>query len=424
MTSKQQQTNWIYSVLPLNIALGPVSTFVQLYILELHGTVIDIGLAVTLFNAVSIPAAMIWGFATDRIPRRKPLIVWSYLAVAVTLAAFLFTRSIYGVDLLYSAFSLFSSAAATPLNLLIMETKPKSHWAVAFSEFSMVSSVGVTIGLVLGVAWGDFIPLGLIVLPLAGLCVLSAALSVIMIKEVGVPFEPSIVTQVRRSFYERLLVLPLFFLNVPKMMDFRRVFKGFQYELTRDTQILYLSILMFYLASGVFNTSMVPSLYHGGASKSQIFLVSLVGMFVQTIAFRYMGPYIERRSLKQAAVGGLILRAACYGLFGLSVYFFTGIIYLGSALLLYPLGAGIAYAAYYAASNVMVFNTLRHGNQGSGLGVYSALVGFATMLGSFISGFTSFYFGFYVTFIIAGLCLASAAELTTMIAAPHAVRGQ
>lgn len=267
---------------------------------------------------------------------------------------------------------------------------------------------------------GRFHSLDLIVLPLAVLCALSAALSAVMIREVGVPFEPSMVVLVRRSFYERLLVLPLFFLKVPRMMDFRRMFKGHQYELTRDTQVLYLSILLFYLASGVFNTSMVPSLYKGGVSKSQIFLVSLAGMFVQTLAFRYMGPYIERRSLKQAAVGGLILRATCYGLFGLSVYIFTGIFYLGSALILYPIGAGIAYAAYYAASNVMVFNTLGHGNQGSTLGVYSAVVGFATMLGSFISGFTSFYFGFYVTFIIAGISLASAAKLTTMITTHHA----
>jgi MFS family permease len=126
----EKQSNWIYSILPFNVALGPISTFVQLYILELNGTVIDIGLAATLFNAVSIPAAMIWGFATDRLPKRKPIIVGSYLAVAGTLAIFLFTRSIYGVDLLYSAISLFSSAAATPLNMLIMETKPKSTWAV------------------------------------------------------------------------------------------------------------------------------------------------------------------------------------------------------------------------------------------------------------------------------------------------------
>jgi MFS family permease len=43
------------------------------------------------------------------------------------------------------------------------------------------------------------------------------------------------------------------------------------------------------------------------------------------------------------------------------------------------------------------------------LGIYSALVGFATMIGSFISGFISFYTGFYLTFLIAGLFMASGA---------------
>jgi predicted MFS family arabinose efflux permease len=63
----------------------------------------------------------------------------------------------------------------------------------------------------------------------------------------------------------------------------------------------------------------------------------------------------------------------------------------------------------------MIFNTLGHSNQGSTLGVYSALVGLATTLGSFISGFTSFYFGYYVTFISAAACLAAAAALTSSL---------
>ena len=130
--SSEMKADWIYSTLPINIALGPVSTFVQLYILTLHGSVIDIALATTLFNAVTIPAAIIWGFATDRSERRKPIIVLSYAAVGGTLILFLTARTIYGVDILYSIFSLVSSAAATPLNLLIMETQPKSRWALVF----------------------------------------------------------------------------------------------------------------------------------------------------------------------------------------------------------------------------------------------------------------------------------------------------
>lgn len=100
-----QSIRWIYSVLPINVALGPVGTFVQLYILELHGTVIDIGLATTLFSAVSIPAAIIWGFATDRMQTMKTIVVGSYLAVTIILASFLLAKSIYGVELLYDLFA-------------------------------------------------------------------------------------------------------------------------------------------------------------------------------------------------------------------------------------------------------------------------------------------------------------------------------
>jgi hypothetical protein len=57
--TNQARTRWFYSQLPVGISTGPVGTLIQLYILELHGTVFDVGLAITLFNAVSIPAAIL-----------------------------------------------------------------------------------------------------------------------------------------------------------------------------------------------------------------------------------------------------------------------------------------------------------------------------------------------------------------------------
>lgn len=412
----ERGVDWVYSVLPINIALGPVGTFVQLYILELHGTVIDIGLAITLFNAVSIPAAIVWGFATDRSHRRKAIVVASYLGVAANLSLFVFTRTIYGVDVLYALFSLISSAAATPLNLLIMETQPKSRWTSAFARFQMASSTGITIGLVVGVAWADFLPLYLMMVPLSALSLASAILAALWIKEPAFVFEREMIVMVRRSFYQRLLAVPLLFLKIPEMLDFRRVFKGgLKYELARETQVLYLSIFGFYIASGIFNTSLVPSLFKASLSKSEIFLVLLAGMIVQMLSFYYVAPYIEGRSLKQAAVAGLTIRTACYGAIGVFAFLVTGIAYLGANLLLYPIAAGIAYAVYYASSNIMIFNTLGHSGQGSTLGVYSALVGLATTLGSFISGFTSFYFGYYATFILAAVCLAGSAGLTSTL---------
>jgi hypothetical protein len=63
---KTKHAAWVNSILPFNVALGPMGTLIQLLILNMHGTVIDVSLAITLSNAVIVPAAVAWGFVADR----------------------------------------------------------------------------------------------------------------------------------------------------------------------------------------------------------------------------------------------------------------------------------------------------------------------------------------------------------------------
>jgi MFS family permease len=418
LPSVQEKTNraaWVNSILPFNIALGPVGTLIQLLILNLHGTVIDVGLAITLSNTVIVPAAIVWGFATDRFHRRRPIIIASYLVTAGILVSFLFANTGYLVSLLYALFSLASSAATTPLNLLIMETERKQKWATAFARFSMITSVGQTVGLLLSVAWGFFFSLNYLVVPLAILSVISAVLSVLMIKEPNIIFEQQVIVLNKPSFLHRLRAVPFFFLRVPRLSDFRRVFRNLRCELTRQVPILYFSLIMFYLASGLFNTSIVPSLEANNISNFLIFLITAIVYIVQIITFKYAGSFTEKRSLVRATVEGLVLRSACYGLLGVSLYVISGVWFLIPVLIFYPVAAGIAYSVYYTASNTMVFNTLGGGGQGYSLGVYSALVGIATLVGSLISGFTSFFLGFSTTFIIAAVFLILSAWLASLL---------
>jgi len=410
-----RQAAWVNAVLPFNIAMGPVGTLIQLLILNLHGTVIDVGIAVTLFNAVSVPSAIVWGFVTDRFHRRRMIIVVSYLVTAAVLVSFLLANSGYSVSLLYALFSFVSSASTTPLNLLIMETERKQKWATAFARFSMVTSVGNTVGLMLSVAWGFFFSLSYLVLLLAILTVVSAVLAVLMIHEPSVVFERHVIVMNKPSFFQRLQAVPPFFLRVPRLSDFRRVFRNLRYELTRQMPILYFSIFMFYFASGLFNTSIVASLQANSLSSFLIFLVMTIMMLVQIVAFRYSGPYSERRSLVKTSVQGLVLRSACYGILGVSLYMISGEWFLIPVLIFYPLGAGVAFALYYTTSNTMVFNTLGDERQGQSLGVYSALVGIATLAGSAVSGFTSFFLGFSTTFILAAAFMCSSAWLSSLL---------
>ncbi len=408
-------TRWFYSQLPVDVATGPVGTLIQLYILELHGTVIDVGLATTLYSGVGIPAAILWGFVTDRFQSRRSIIVLSSVAVSGNLILLPLVRSISGAALIYALFALFSSASATPVNLLIMETQPKSHWAFAFARISMVSSVGSTLGLVLSAAWAGYLPVSLLVIPLSAFSMTSALLSFVMIRNPPFAFEEEVIVMQKRSLQQRLLRIPLVFLRIPRLVDFKAVFNGLQNTLTRQLPLLYLSIFAFYVASGLFNTSLVPSLHAAGLSGSIIFFVTMVAMGVQTLSFYIAGPFVEKRDLRKSVVVGLLIRSTCYASIGILAGIASVAVFLGGVLIFYPIAGGVAFAIYYTASNTMIFNTLGAKNQGSRLGVYSALVGIGTMLGSFVSGYVSFYFGFLATFVLAAILLGGSAVLIPTI---------
>jgi MFS family permease len=414
-SSTNARSAWLSSVLPFNIVLGPIGTLVQLLILNLNGTVLEVGLALTLFNAVSIPSALFWGYVTDRFQRRRPLILASFVATPVLLILFLFANNGYWFSFLYALFSFASAASTTPLNLLVMETEQKPKWASAFAKFSMIASIGQTIGLILGIIWSFYFPLVLLVIILAVSSLVSAGLATILIKEPKVAFERQVLAMHKSSFFHRLRNSPYLFLRIPALADFKRIFRNLRHDLLRNTALLYLSIFGFFLSAGLFNTSLVPALDANGLSGLFIFLVILLGLIVQIVSFRFAGRYIEEKSPVKSATAGLLLRAVAYGLMGIFAYFLTGFWFLFPILIFYPLASGIAYSIYYTASNTMVFNSLSQRHNGSHLAVFSAFAGVATMAGSFSSGFLSFYWGFYATFIISAVCLIISAWMLSLI---------
>ena len=70
-------------------------------------------------------------------------------------------------------------------------------------------------------------------------------------------------------------------------------------------------------------------------------------------------------------------------------------------------------------ARAVVFNALGGGRQGYSLGVYSALVGIATLVGSLASGVTSFFIGFSTTFILAAAFLGLSAWLASLMEEPR-----
>ncbi len=407
---KPRRAAWIYATFPEAVATGPVGTMVQLYLIYLNGQALGTiygSLASAIYNGISIPAALFWGVATDRLHKRKALIALSYALVAVALVSYFFDRTTAGTISRYGAISFVSVASATPLNLLIMETEQKGKWAHAFASLSLVSSAGNVAGLVVSTLWTQFFPDSLVLLfvPMGAFALTSSALALAMIHEPEFVLERETVALRKPSFFSRLRANPVFFVGIPSGSDFKRAFRGLRSSLTSYVPLFYISTVLFYLSSGLFNTSFVPAMHFFSMPDQEVFAVILAGMVVQTLAFQRAGDFINRRSLITSSIQGLLLRGWAYLAIGAAALLVTGPLFAFSALLLYPLAGGVAFAVYYTSANTMMFNTVRGKTAGSALGVYSAVVGLATMAGSFVSGFISVYVGYYTTFMLAGIIL-------------------
>lgn len=420
---KARKENWLFSVFPFSVATGPLSTMVQLYLIELDGQVLGTiysGLALAVYNGISIPAALIWGLTIDRLHKRKALISLSYALTAAALAALFFTRTSGGTIAVYAMISFVSFASATPLNLLIMETQRKNRWAGAFAKLSMTSSVGNVTGLLISVLWSDAVPsqLPLLFLPMGLLSVVSAVLSLVLIKEPAYVFERETIVRRRPSFFSRLLANPVFFLVIPSASDFRRSFRGLRSTLTHQVPLFYISTILFYLSSGLFNTSFAPAMHSFSMPDQEVFSVILTGMVVQTVSFQVAGNYVGARSLIATSIQGLLLRGWSYVGVGVAALFLSGPRFLIPALILYPLAGGIAFAIYYTSANTMMFTTVQGKSAGAALGVYSAVVGISAMSGALVSGFISVGFGFYTTFVLAGMLLFAGVGIVGRLPTP------
>ena len=423
---KPKSDRWLYSVFPVSFATGPLGTMVLLYLILLNGQQLGTiygGLASAVSNGISIPAALFWGVTIDRLHKRRALVALSYSLTAAALASFYFVGSAGGTIAIYGVISFVSFASATPMNLLIMETEQKTRWAAAFAKLSMISSVGNVGGYVVGTVWAGALPTQLVLLfvPMGALSLVSAVLAFLMIKEPSFVLERETLARRRPSFFTRLLANPVFFVVIPTLSDFRRAFRGIRSTLTRSRPLFYISTILFYVSSGLFNTSFVPAMHLFTSSDSEVFGVILIGMAVQTLAFRVAGKYVSSRSLITTSIQGLMLRGWMYLGVGAAALFLRGPYFVIPALLFYPFAGGVAFAVYYTSANTMMFTTIQSKSAGAALGVYSAVVGIAAMLGSFASGFISvsiFSDGYYLTFILSAILLFAAVGVVGRIQRP------
>ncbi|MGC9209903.1 MAG: MFS transporter [Acidilobus sp.] len=408
-----ERRDWMLALLPFNLAMGPLSTLVTLEVVELKGGSVSVSYAMSAGTFAGIVASIIWGFAVDRYDRKLVLLL-GLAGTSAFLALLSVASSIPAVVSFFAAASLFSSAVGISVSVLIMDTYDKRFWASAYSRYNYLSSVGYLAGDVVAAAAAPLLGIRRLALLTGAATLASLGWSAYAIPRSPIRFERESLLHMLEAFLLRLKLVPTFFLRLPSKTTFKplRLLK-----LGRSpaayVPLLYMGITSFYVSSGIFNTLYPYGLKVLGLTTSQVFIVISAGMAAQIAGF-WLAPRLISMSggNSRASFRSLVVRGSSYVAIGLSTALADSRdVLLLTGLTLYPLAAGIAFATFFTASNVMVFEVLKGTREGRGLGLYSSLTGASYFAGSLASGYIARYIGIGPTYVTAGALLAGSAYI-------------
>ncbi len=390
--------------MPFNAAIGGFNTFLPLYIILLGGSVIDVGLAASAFNFALIPGSLFWGRLADATPSRRAPLTYACVALSLLFGITYLTKVVAVLIFLNALFGFVSGAFSPTSQLLLMETFPKSQWSKMFARISGISFVGLVIGVFPGIIWTRFFELSSYVLYCLSLSVVTGILVSLLVREPAVIFERQALIQILDAFIERMRQVPLFFVSLPRLSDIGRFARMIRIELTRELPLVYTAMFLFFLSTSLFFTSYTPFLKSRDIPDFDVFLIYFSLFLTNALLFFGASALIAKLGEIRSAQAGFLLRALCMAVSGVLALGMSGErLIFASVIVLSTIG--LTFTLTSTAITAIVYRRLEVARRGELLGFYSALVAAAFLIGSMLSGYSSFQFNYQTTFLAGAVVL-------------------
>ncbi len=399
--TRDKDDKWLWVFVPINAAVGGYNTLLPLYVINLGGTVVDVGNIISAYNLAIIPSAILWGLAVDRTGRRKPFVTYSYLGITILLVAGFFITDISTILLAYFCYAIVFTAASPAVSILIIESSSKKRLSTTYARYSALTLIGTAAGAIPGTLWTNFLPLKGYFLLCAIFSIISVILATKFLVEPAFPLERKMVALTQESLVAKLRTVSMIFITIPSLEDIKSLGKMMRSAFTRQLPLLYLSFFLWFMAAYLFFTPYTPFLKGQEVEDSGVFTIWSVLFILEALVFLITGRACGRYGERRVAISSLLVRVV-----GFSSGIATVVLMLRSSTLmiasmLVTAVTGTAYALYTTSSSILLFRSLPAGKQGELLGLYSALTGIAAFVGAIASGYLSLRFGYGVTFSMA-----------------------
>jgi MFS family permease len=388
---------WLLGFFLHEMAFGLLSIFVPLYVTSsfVGGSLVDVGLMVSLATFVAIPFSYFWGYACDRTGRYKPFILLSFSVLSILLYLFSSTTNIIMLTAIYALVAVFHVAHETPKNVLIAEWHSREEWEKSFASYEMLTESGVLIGLVLGFVTSLYGFSGsLILLICSALNIIAFVSSTVFVVDPPVILERGLAGMERTLSYAQRGITMM--LRNPEGQAITERLKS------ENATAYYVGLTLFSLASATFFTP-IPVFF---SQKLGLASTVVFAIFVLNAAGGCSGYYYVRRKAQTELSGekhtvtniALIRSLLAFSLITPIVYLSTLTTGLAVAMLVLM---GVAYSVFFIGTLSISMEVLPQGKAG----VFNVLIGVGGAIGCFIGPLIAQTFGdpygFLYVFVVA-----------------------
>ena len=421
---KDHEERWYYTFLPYNIAGGSTSNLIPLFMAQtLKASLAEVGMVSAITSIASVPANILWGNLSDMSRKRKPYILLGFLGMGLALALMGLSVGLFEYFVANFLFGLLAAAVAPVGTVLVLETFPKTEWGRRLGDFSKVSGIGWVIGLILGIVWlmifdgnEQEMSMRALFLLAAGLCLIATFLALRWVPEPEKEIDrnqidPKDIDHIFISRIEKARYLPQKIMYTVEVSSKNLRWSNFSPALQRYYVVMFLAFsgfLSFYVALPIFLSQYI------GLSNPEVFVVYLASSITSALTYGLMGRQIERKGGKRIQMACFAARIVIFPSFFLVTMLSLGSNELFILLLVLHAGAGLCWAGLSVAGHAIVGKLAYKNFRTQSLGMYNAVQGSATIIGSLLGGFVAAMLGYEALFLLASAFIAIALILLAL----------
>lgn len=372
------------------IAFGLLSIFIPLYVVTsaVGGSLVDLGIMVSLALLSAIPASFFWGYICDRTRHYKLYILLSFISLAVILYLLTFATDVRTFTFLYVVMAVFHVAHEAPKNVLIAEHYPREDWGKSYALYEGFTEIGSLIGLLLGLFMFTAVLNPTIILFLcSGLNLAAFVFSLLFVADPLIIFERRLVSIEKKIdyTYNGLRI----FAKLADGLSLREKFKSENFTLFGA------GLVLFSLASSLFFTPL-PIFFSKALAlpENMVFLIYVLNSSGTMIGYFFAGKKASSPNAKLHVQRLALLRGTLVLALVLIVNLALSPTPLASVILIFM---GFAYAFYHILTLSLSMELIPAGKAG----LFDVLVGLGSSLGSFLGPLLAETFGFLPQFMIA-----------------------